>query len=124
LQPGIALLGKSALSLSYEDLSNSEAIPSTTALGEMRERVHFDANIECQQQTPVIGHDNELTKFRNSASEGKVNLIWLGTAQLVKLRQMVTSQSKKSESCLPISVRRDVHEVSYFPVGGGSGLSC
>jgi hypothetical protein len=46
LQPGIALLGKSALSLSYEDLSNSEAIPSTTALGEMRERVHFDANIE------------------------------------------------------------------------------
>jgi hypothetical protein len=90
----------------------------------MRERIHFDANIECQQQTPVIGHDNELTKFRNSAFEGKVNLIWLGTAQLVKLRQMVTSQSKKSESCLPISVRRNVHDVSYFPVGGGSGLSC
>ena len=90
----------------------------------MRERVHFDANIECQQLTPVICHDNELTKFRNSAFEGKVNLIWLGTAQLVKLRQMVTSQSKKSESCLPISVRHDVRDVSFFPVGGGYGLSC
>ena len=67
-----------------------------------------------QQEAPLISR--RINQVRNSAFERLTRHV-RDFANFVKLRQMVTIQPKKSESCLPISVRRDVR---YFPAGGGS----
>jgi hypothetical protein len=81
-------------------------------------------SVWCQQKTPVIYLNSELTKFVTRLLKVKVNLISTAGSCNRELGQMVTIRSKKLESCLPISARRDVRDVSYFPAGGEYGVSC